>query len=401
MAQHSHNGREPIMQTCLSRTLRPRGKCVWGRAGRLIAWVVVAIASTTATASAQTYSMSWDPNTDPYTVGYRVFGGTVSGQYGWSLDVGNASAATLPDLPRGSAYYFVVRAYNAAGEMGLPSNEVSINLGGPPGVPRSVGASVSGSTVTLSWQSPVGGNAPSTYLISVGSAPGASDIASGLSVGNLLSVSGNLPQYRYYARVQAANAYGIGPASADVTFAVGGTDQPGNPSGLAASWNGTVATLTWNPGTGATSYYLEAGSVSGAADLARINVGAATRYVIDVPPGRYFVRVRAASASSVSGPSNEIVVQGPGGPEPPTSLSATGSNGVVDLRWFAPTTGSQPTGYILEAGSAPGQANLATAQVGLQTRLVTTAPPGVYYVRIRAVNARGVSRPSNEIIVRR
>lgn len=381
------------------RLTRPRGKCVWGRAGWLAACVAVVIVSAAGSARAQT--VSWDANSDPYTAGYRFFGGTAPGQYGWSVDVGNTTNASLPPLTPGTTYYFVVRAYNAAGEMGLPSNELSYTPSALPTAPRSVAASISGSTVTLSWQPPVAGSPASNYLVSVGSAPGASDVANGLAVGNVLSASGNLPQYRYYARVHAANAYGIGPASSEITFAVGGSDQPGNPSGLAVSWNGTVATLTWNPGSGATTYYVEAGSAPGAANLARINVGLATRYVVDVPAGTYYVRVRAAIATSVSGPSNEIVVQGQGGPEPPTSLSATGTRGVVDLRWFAPTSGTQPTGYILEAGSAPGLANLATAQVGLQTRLVTTAPPGVYYVRVRAVNARGVSRPSNEIIVRR
>jgi len=70
-----------------------------------------------------------------------------------------------------------------------------------------------------------------------------------------------------------------------------------------------VATLAWNPGSGATTYYVEAGSAAGAADVARIEVGAATRYVVDVPPGTYFVRVRSLNARGVSAPSNEIIVR--------------------------------------------------------------------------------------------
>jgi hypothetical protein len=39
--------------------------------------------------------------------------------------------------------------------------------------------------------------------------------------------------------------------------------------------------------------------------------------------------------------------------------------------------------------------------VATLTRFTTTAPPGVYYVRVRGVNTRGTSLPSNEVIVRR
>jgi predicted phage tail protein len=355
-----------------------------------------------ASASAQVYSAAWDANTDPHTVGYRVFGGTSSGVYTWSVDAGNQTSANLPPLSPGATYFFVVRAYNATGQFGPPSNEATIDLGSRPGQPQGLSAAVAGSFVTLSWSAPAGSAGVTHYLVYAGTAPGAVNLVNGLSVGNALSVSGMVPPGRYYARVQAVNAFGPGPVSSEITFVAGGTDQPGNPTGLSVAWNGTVATLSWNPGSGATTYYVEAGSVTGAADLARIEVGPATRFSVDVPPGTYFVRVRAASASGVSGPSNEIVLQGRGGPERPTSLSATVSNrSTVELRWFAPTSGPQPTGYLIEAGSAPGLANLATLRVGPQTRFVTTnVPRGDYYVRVKALNARGASAPSDEIIVR-
>jgi predicted phage tail protein len=263
-----------------------------------------------------------------------------------------------------------------------------------------VAATAAGSLVTLSW-SPPAGNAVTHYLIFVGTSPGAADVVNALPVGNVLSVSGDVPPGRYYARVQAVNQQGAGPMSSEISFVSGGPDQPANPTGLAMTWNGTVATLTWNASSGATRYYIEAGSAAGSSNIAVIDAGATTRYEVDVPPGTYFVRVRAASATAVSGPSNEVVVEGRGAPERPTSLSSSVAGSTVTMRWFAPTTGSPPSGYLIEAGSAPGLANLATLQVGAVTSFSTTAPPGTYYVRVRAVNARGASQPSNEIIVRR
>ena len=207
-----------------------RGKCVSDRTVRLLTLPIVAVCGSASAAAAQTtYYAVWDANTDPHTVGYRVFGGVASGAYTWSVDVGNATSAALPPLSPGSSYYFVVRAYNAAGELGPASNEASLDLGGPPSMPRGVSASTSGSLVTLSWSPPVEGSPVTQYLVYVGTVPGGSDLVNGVPVGNVLSVSGTVAQNRYYARVQAVNGYGVGPTSSEISFVVGGPGQPGNP----------------------------------------------------------------------------------------------------------------------------------------------------------------------------
>ena len=356
----------------------------------------------------QNVTATWDANTDPYTVGYRLFGGTQPGGYSWSADVGNTTSAALPTLSQAGTYYFVVRAYNATGELGPPSNEESLTVGVPgvpggvPGVPTSLSASSAGLRVTLTWAPPAGGTAASNYLIYAGTAPGLWDLVNAYGVGNQLSATGDLGPGRYYARVQAANQYGPGPMSPEISFVVGGVGVPANPSGLTTAWQGTVLTLRWTAAAGASSYIIEAGSAPGGANLANFSVGAATSFTADIPPGTYHVRVRAANATGLSGPSNEVVVSGVGGPARPTGLSATNTAASVTLRWSAPTSGPAPTGYILEAGSEPGLANLAVVQIGNQTTYVAAAPPaGTYYVRVRALNTRGNSDPSNEIVVRR
>ena len=113
------------------------------------------------------------------------------------------------------------------------------------------------------------------------------------------------------------------------------------------------------------------------------------------------MRVTARNASASPDPSEEIEVRTPGTPNAPTALMASGAGATVDLRWTASVGGFAATSYIIEAGSAPGLSDLARIQVANLTRFTTTAPPGVYYVRVRGVNARGASLPSNEVVVRR
>ena len=70
---------------------------------------------------------SWDANSDPYTAGYRVYYGTASGTYQWSVDVGNQTSAPM-NLSTGN-YFFAVRAYNGSYEYGPQSSEVTVTVG--------------------------------------------------------------------------------------------------------------------------------------------------------------------------------------------------------------------------------------------------------------------------------
>jgi hypothetical protein len=84
------------------------------------------------------------------------------------------------------------------------------------------------------------------------------------------------------------------------------------PSALTSAVAGSTVTLAWQPPASGVplSYVIEAGSSTGAANLAVFDTGstATTLAVPNVPPGTYFVRIRARTAGGTSSPSNEIVV---------------------------------------------------------------------------------------------
>jgi hypothetical protein len=74
---------------------------------------------------------------------------------------------------------------------------------------------------------------------------------------------------------------------------------------------------------------------------------------------------------------------------------------MLTLTWSAPTAGGAPTTYFIDAGTAPGSSNIASLPTGnAQTSFAVTAPNGLYFVRVRAGNAVGVSAASNEVSFR-
>ena len=380
-----------------------RRKAVWGRQCRLPVAVVLLTLLFASSAQAQMrVTLEWDRNADPHTLGYMVSAGLSSGNYIAQFNVGTQNRLQL-DLPHGGAYFAVVRAYDAVGRFGPASPEMVIDLTGPPREPSALRASTSPEHTTLEWNPPLSGGSPLAYLVSVGTAPGAVDVLNSYSVGLVHSASGVLPPGVYFARVQAVNLLGAGPPTPDLAFQTGAGLRIQGPTNLSLGWQGANAVLTWtSPGSGPSTpaaYVLEAGTAAGMTDVASINVGGATSYSTPVPAGTYFVRVRGISSSGISDPSNEVIVKGAEVPDAPSNLAASGEGSSVSLTWSAPA--GQVSGYVIEAGSAPGLSDVGMLNVGAATAFGTTAAPGVYYVRVRAVNTQGVGAASNEIVVKR
>jgi hypothetical protein len=192
----------------------------------------------------------------------------------------------------------------------------------------------------------------------------------------------------------------------------GGGGAPSAPGSFSGVVNGSTLTLSWQvPGSGlATDFVVDAGTVSGGSDIAAgLSVGNVTSFVASsVPPGTYYLRLRAIGAGGVSSiPSNEIqIVVGSGGgdvpvirPGPPDGFRGrVDGPGTVTFTWHPPEDGSPVTGYHLEGGSQSGLSDLASAYPLpiSQSFTVSGVPPGVYYVRLRGVNSAGIGPPSGE-----
>jgi hypothetical protein len=263
--------------------------------------------------------------------------------------------------------------------------------------PTNLQATVTGTTVRLTWGPPSQG-APAAYVIEAGSSPGASNLAT-LDTGNSATTfTTPAPLGTYYVRVRARSGAAVGSPSNEIVVNVTGScPMPSTPAGLMQTVNASSVQLSWQAAAGATSYVLEAGSSANSSNLLASDIGNTTTLSATAPPGTYYVRVRARNACGTGAPSNEVVVlvTGCAPTLAPATPSATVTNGVVSVTWGG-VAGA--TGYVVEAGLSPGTSNAGVFQVS-GTSLAGAAPPDRYYVRVRARNGCGVGPASSEIVI--
>jgi uncharacterized repeat protein (TIGR03803 family) len=169
---------------------------------------------------------------DSYSIDY----GTAPGQTAGSLVVGaQPTNLTVSLVGVGAGIYYIrVRAHNVNG-YSLPSNELTLIVGGvcsgPPLVPINLAGSASGNTIVLSWDDPTAGaNVPTSYRVLAGIAPGTTLVAFGSSL-NVFRIN-EVPSGSYYFRVLGVNSCGISAETADIFVIVGGVSNPSKVTGV-------------------------------------------------------------------------------------------------------------------------------------------------------------------------
>jgi hypothetical protein len=181
--------------------------------------------------------------------------------------------------------------------------------------PATVTASVAGSTVTFNWLPPASGNAPSSYVLEAGTAPGQADVAQvdTASASTSLVVAG-VPSGTYYVRIRSRSGATLSSPSNEVTVMVGpvGCAQvPPAPVSLTPLISGSTVTLSWQlpiGGCPASSFSVHVGSSSGTSNLGVFPSATNQLSATAVAAGTYFVRVRSLNAAGTSAASNEAIV---------------------------------------------------------------------------------------------
>jgi len=168
------------------------------------------------------------------------------------FDTGSAATGlTVNNVPPGT-YFVRVRGRDAAGT-GPASNEVTVVVTGSgptpgPCQPRNLTGIAIGSDVALGWDEPPGSGSQcgsNSYLVQVGSAPGASDLAQVSTPGLIgaYNVSG-VGAGTFYIRVRSQGPGGVSAPSNEVVITVTGIRPPGT-----TTWTGLVANGEGSTGT--------------------------------------------------------------------------------------------------------------------------------------------------------
>lgn len=211
-------------------------------------------------------------------------------------------------------------------------------------------------------------------------------------VSGMAADAGSLVLYGLFDQVAGVSRLGIGVFPVPVVAP---------PVGLRATVRGSTVSLAWAPpAAAAESYVVEAGRSRGAADVGVVPV-AGTAIGGPLQAGTYFVRVRGVRGGRAGEASSEIVLTVPStgsAPAAPGTLGGTVVMNAVSLAWGEAAGNAES--YVIEAGTGPGRTNIGVFDTGvLDTRLFAVVPRGLYYLRIRARNAFGLSAPTNEIVL--
>ncbi len=248
----------------------------------------------------------------------------------------------------------------------------------------------SSTSVTAYWGATDGGTTAASW---------ANSIPLGVqSLGQVIApISGLAANTAYRVRFAATNASGTVWSPATVTFTTAQTPPPARPDGLATTPTVGSVPLTWNAASGATSYTVRRGTVSGTyATLASGIV--ATNFTDNTAATgtTYYYVVAAVGPGGTSANSGEIAGTPAVTPAVPSGLSVTQGYIYPELRWDAVPFA---TSYTVKRATTSG-GPFTTVASGLTAPSYddTTAANGsTYFWVVSASNVAGESANSSQV----
>jgi len=277
------------------------------------------------------------------------------------------------------------------------SNYVSSSGGtAKPAAPTGVAATVSGSSIYITWYSVTGATSYNVYRSS--SASGTYTYISSVSSSAAYD-NAPLSGYNYY-KITAVNSAGESPQS-NYTYCnySSSSSKPSSPTGLAASnLSGSSIYITWYSVTGATSYNVYRSS-SATGTYTQICYSS-QNYAYDNSPlsGYNYYKVTAVNSAGESALSSYVSYYYSGSgtttkPSAPTGVTASLSGSSIYISW---NSVSGATSYnVYWSSSASGTYSFPVGS-STQTHIYDTAPMyGYNYYKVTAVNSAGESTLSS------
>ncbi len=344
----------------------------------------------TATAGDTQAGLTWSGSTG--ATSYNVKRGTVSG--GPYTTVGSPTGTSFTDtgLTNGTAYYYVVTAVNGGGESGNSNQASATPQVTAPGAPTNLAATGGNAQVGLTWS---GSTGATSYNVKRGTVSGGPYTTVGSPTGTSFTDTGLTNGTTYYYVVTAVNGGGESGNSNQASATPQAT-APGAPTNLAATGGNAQVGLTWSGSTGATSYNVKRGTVSGG-PYTTVGSPTGTSFTdTGLTNGTtYYYVVTAVNGGGESGNSNQASATPQAtAPGAPTNLAATGGNAQVGLTWSG-STGA--TSYNVKRGTVSGGPYTTVGSPTGTSFTDTGLTNGTtYYYVVTAVNGGGESGNSNQ-----
>ncbi len=287
----------------------------------------------TATPGNALINLSWQSVTG--AASYSLFRGTSANNQSTTAIATNLTATSFSNtgLTNGTAYFYKVRAVNSAGA-GNPSNEATATpVAAPPPppppppaptvAPTNLTATPGNTTIALSWTAVTGATSYNVYRGTATNAQATTPVATNLTAPTFNN-TGLTNGTRYFYKVTAVNAGGIGPASAEASATPLGA--PVAPV-LTSAAGDTRVTLNWTAIPGAATYNVYRGTATNTQANVAIatNVTGITYANTGLTNGTaYFYKITAVNVAGESPRSNESSATPTAAPAAidPTTLSA-------------------------------------------------------------------------------
>jgi hypothetical protein len=310
----------------------------------------------------------------------------------------NGSFAYTPDVGFSGSDSFMYHAVSTVGSGNVVTVTITVSAATVPLPPAGLYvSSIVGNLVTLRWNIPPGGLAPTNFVLEGGVSPG--QILASISTGSASPIfTFTAPTGSFYVRLHAENGALRSEASNEIRIHVNVPVPPSAPADLLALVNGSSVALTWKNtfGGGPPSGVMldVAGPVGGSLPLGLVDHASFS----GVPAGTYTLSLRATNGGGSSTASNAVTLTFPGpctgAPLSPTNFLAYKRGSTIFVLWDPPAAGPAPTGYILNVSGSVAAALPTTARA-----LSSAAPPGSYSLSVSATNACGASAATAALTV--
>src|SRR5271156_5341466 len=251
----------------------------------------------TAAAGNAQVTLNWTASSG--STGYYVKRSTTSGGPYTQISTQAAASDTDTGLTHGTKYYYVVSAYNSAGQSANSAEVNATPVMPAPSAPAGLAATAGNAQVSLSWAATSGA---SSYHVKRATTSGSETQISAPTSNGYID-TGLTNGTKYFYEVSAVNSGGESANSPEVSATpVAPVTPPATPTGLQATGGNAQVSLSWNASTGAASYNLKRATTNGGPYNTAVASPTATNYTdTTVTNGTtYYYVVSAANTAGQS-----------------------------------------------------------------------------------------------------